>query len=340
MNPLLQFPNDEQIRERAGEWMARLDRGINASEHDALKVWLAQDPRHRLMLLEISEMWDRMEVLTELSALFPKEARAPRPVWWNSTALRLSFGCLGALVVIYFAFMGLLPSKTLQARYRTAIGQQQSVTLPDKSSVMLNTNTSLAVHFTRSERTVDLQQGEAHFKVAKDADRVFTVRVGESEFKAVGTEFNLRKTSDADVELTVTEGRVKVLTSGVRVGESVPAPAKAGPRPVLVDAGKRLTVNALAQVMEAPQPAKIENTVAWTHGMIVFDGEPLERAVREVSRYSTIQFVISDSRIGQIPVVGYFKIGDTDGLVAALQANFDIDASREGSSIVLKAHHR
>src|SRR5258708_38751521 len=89
----------------------------------------------------------------------------------------------------------------------------------------------------------------------------------------------------------------------------------------------------------APAPEKSEAAAGGTHGMIVFNGEPLERAISEVTRYSSTKFVIADDDIRQVPVVGYFKVGDIDGLLAALQANFDIGAHRSGDSTALASHH-
>lgn len=344
------------MREQAAIWIARIDRGINPAERHELQQWLNDSPRHREILFEMSELWDRMDILSELSELFPEEPRAPQLMWRPGRPIAVALSCLAILLTILLGvwlktgdlavlaeLRLLLPPKTVQAIYRTQIGQQMLVTLPDRSLLTLNTDTQVTMHYTQSDRMIELLQGEAHFKVAKDAKRVFTVRVGENQFKAVGTAFNLRKTSEFGVELTVMEGRVKVLVKPAKIATpSVPTtPTSAQARTILVDAGQELAIDPrAAQIVEDVQPARIETTVAWTHGMLVFDGEPLERVIREVSRYSTTHFVIADDDIKQIPVAGYFKVGDIDGLVAALESNFDIDASRDGNTIVLKAAHR
>jgi len=358
MTTVVPFPNDQSTREQAGMWIARLDRGLSDSECIDLQKWIVESPSHRAALLEMSRMWDRIDILAEISDLFPLESRGSKSLWRQWRPIVVAVACLTFLAIIPLAIWlearppaadshraedshraAATSYQTEVAAFRTGMGQQRLITLSDHSIVALNTDSEMSVRYTRTDRMVELLRGEAHFKVAKDADRVFTVQVGDSQFKAVGTAFNLRRTSEQGVELTVMEGRVKVLMTQRKDGTGVghPTVGSSALLPRMVDAGRELTINSAAQVVEALPPARIEAKVAWTHGMMVFDGESLERVVSEVSRYSTIKFVIASEDIKQIPVAGYFRIGDVDGLVAALQANFDINASREGGTIILRA---
>jgi transmembrane sensor len=344
MTDIVPFPNDNTIREEAGVWVARVNRGLRDPEQAELQRWINQSPRHLEALTELAALWDRMDVLKELSEMFPLESRRPSSLR-RFKPVQLGIGCLVAFAAAYLtlAFLGghLGSRQTLDETYTTAIGQQLPLTLPDNTVMTLNTDSRVAVHYTLTDRSIDLQQGEAHFKVAKDVRRVFTVRVGQNEFKAVGTAFNLRKTSERGVELTVVEGRVKVVTPpDPNRDYSVSSTAiRQAIAPIYVDAGKELTIGGADPSGSSVQPARVETAVAWTRGMIVFDGQPLERAIREVSRYSTTKFVIADEGIKQIPVVGYFRVGDLDGLLTALQTNFNIYITRTGDTVVLQAHH-
>lgn len=347
MNRVLQFPNEQAAREQAGVWIARLDRGLTASECAELQQWLQQNPRHRSTLFHMAQLWDRMDVLAEISELFPL---ASRQVHVGHRWLRA--GAAAALLAAGLAAVFIWPRAPETggdprlaadgavydsgARYRTGIGEQRLVTLPDGSVVTLNTDTLVAVRYAPAGRRVELLRGEAHFKVARDEHRAFTVRVSHSEFTAVGTAFNLRRTSTSGVELTVTEGRVKVLVAP-QAGPRMEAAPMTELAPILVDAGRELLIDSEARPVQLLPPARIEARLAWTQGMMVIDNEPLEQAIREVSRYSTVRVVIADPELEQIPVAGYFRVGDINGLVAALQANFEIDADRDGDTVVLRA---
>ena len=68
---------------------------------------------------------------------------------------------------------------------------------------------ALKVNYTKALRRVELVSSEAHFNVAKDADRPFIARVRGIDIRAVSTAFNVRLT-DQSVQVIVTEGKVQV----------------------------------------------------------------------------------------------------------------------------------
>lgn len=64
----------------------------------------------------------------------------------------------------------------LKADYRTGTGEQATTTLADGSVLQLNTQAAVAVQYTDTTRRVDLLDGEAVFRVMKDAARPFLVQ--------------------------------------------------------------------------------------------------------------------------------------------------------------------
>ena len=76
--------------------------------------------------------------------------------------------------------------------YATQVGEQRLVVLDDGSRMTLNTNTRVHVSLGSKQRSVEVQQGEALFEVAKDPQRPFVVHAGGSEVVAVGTVFAVR----------------------------------------------------------------------------------------------------------------------------------------------------
>jgi len=64
--------------------------------------------------------------------------------------------------------------------------------------------------------------------------------------------------------------------------------------------------------------------LSWRKGNLIFRGESLEEAVREVERYTPVEFVFLDQDLKKIRVAGLFKAGDVRGLLATLRENFDI----------------
>ena len=99
--------------------------------------------------------------------------------------------------------------------------------LPDGSLLHLNTDTTLDLDFSRGQRRVILNRGEAAFEVAKDR-RPFRVEAGTVRTEALGTEFLLRYDGEAGI-VTLIAGQVRVTAGGSAPGPSAVSPDWAQP---------------------------------------------------------------------------------------------------------------
>jgi transmembrane sensor len=340
---------DEKTREEASVWLARLDRGLREHEGASLQQWL-ESPSHRHVILELARMWHGPDTVAVLSALFPKSTELEKPQRSRRGLLIVSLTAVVAISIVgtwAFTLDGHLPSYYLQdphyaqdgftrGIYVTAIGEQRELNLPDKSSIMMNTGTRMGIDFSLRSRDVSIQYGEASFHVAYEPDRPFTVRAGKRAFQAVGTHFNVRVLTPDNVEVTVTEGMVKVLWAPPVVPETPEL------RRMPLTFGEE-TVGALETALVEPGyqsirkvgAAELEALVAWQRGMLIFEREPLESVLAEVDRYTTTKFVLADEKLRLVRFSGYFRIGDMDGLLVALRKDFDIDSRRDGQGRVV-----
>ena len=82
---------------------------------------------------------------------------------------------------------------------------------------------------------------------------------------------------------------------------------------------------------------QVQRNLSWQQGMLVFQGESLEDALIEMSRYTDSEFEIMDDSLKSLRVAGYFKVGDSEGLLHALQNNFDIEHQTVNNVIQLTA---
>ena len=351
MTNLLKFPNLRRIDEAASLWIVRIDRELSEQELRDLKEWLSESPKHREAFVAAARLWDRMDVLTSLSKLFPLEDFKPAPsrVRWKSLSVLAA-----ALVFVAIALLrpgaGLLQLSTrtpvaiskpdatpaLQP-YATVIGQQSLVSLDDGTQVRLNTDSLVEVSYSRNSRRVHLVRGEALFEVAKDASRPFDVRVGSHVVRAVGTAFNVRVSGIASMEVTVTEGRIRLLEDNIArkpVSED-PAGATSTASPTAV-AGQLVMVtgNGESRVRELDKEAMADRT-AWQRGMLVFRGEPLRDVLKEFARYTNQKFIPQDDSIGDMPVGGLFRAADVEGLRIALRKNFGLQTWLVGDSVMI-----
>jgi transmembrane sensor len=355
MSNLVAFPDHRKAREAASVWLARLDRGLSAEERSEIQQWLS-DPTNHKALVDMARLWSGMDVMSVLAELFPLNQsglNGPARRGFPGVAMAAAAAvCIVALGAIFFA--GRVPWTLLSSgspaprivaateNYSTEIGASRSVTLRDGSSITLNTNSLISVIYSPHVRDVYLVRGEANFDVAHDVSRPFNVHAGKRVLQAVGTAFNVRLLSADNVELTVTEGKVKVLPDARSESRQAPPPsAEIALVETTVAAQETAIVQPDVETVRRLEPAEMDARLAWQRGMLIFQGEPLEVVLSEVDRYTNTEFVVADEALRSVRVGGYFRAGDIDGLLIALRENFRIDSHRDAQNrIVLTAAPR
>lgn len=105
------------------------------------------------------------------------------------------------------------PSLAQTLSYQSPLGQRQTISLPDGSIVILNSNSSISLNddFNKEKREIRLT-GDAFFKVAKDAKRPFVVYSENIATTALGTEFYVhgKKDGDKGIQVDLLEGKVQI----------------------------------------------------------------------------------------------------------------------------------
>jgi transmembrane sensor len=218
----------EKAREEAAMWLARLTRGLRADEALPLRHWL-KDRINRNVVLDMARLWHGPDILALLSELIPAGPEPMEPRSWRSMLIP-TLKITVAAGLIAWIVSGVQPrlhfhshwthlqgslveprSLLSHGRYFTSVGERGQIQLADGTTVALNTNTHLGIAFSPTMRQVIVPYGEVSFHVAPDPQRPFLVLAGRRRFEALGTNFNLRVLTPDNVELTVTEGNVKVL---------------------------------------------------------------------------------------------------------------------------------
>lgn len=211
------------------------------------------------------------------------------------------------------------------AAYSTPMGGTQTVSLDDGSQAILSSDSRVAAAMSRSERHVDLQQGEAFFEVAKDVQRPFVVAVGDRRVIAVGTRFSVRRNVDG-LRVVVTEGIVRLET-----GTDMPAQQ----RVMRLPAGSVVLVGKSGVSVQSIPVDKAEEYLSWRNGFVVFRDTSLADAVAEFNRYSAQKLVVGDAQTAAIRVGGHFRLSNTEAFVRLLEQGFSIHAERQGDRITL-----
>ncbi len=88
MTNILKFPGQSRIQAEASQWLIRLDGGpLSDEETEAFCEWLGANRQHRVTIVELCRAWDNMEILSELSVLFPYDHKVNRHLELSKTTL-------------------------------------------------------------------------------------------------------------------------------------------------------------------------------------------------------------------------------------------------------------
>lgn len=333
MTNVQSFSSKQEIHQQACEWISRFDRGLSAIEDSAFSEWVNISNFHRKSLFEVAQTWDDLSVLNELSSLFPLQENQVRKskilLDRKTIAMAASVACVvfSCLWIVNSQLMPTVDNSYLFAlSAETKIGEQQVVTLSDGSIIHLNTDSLVSVDYSNTQRSLNLVRGEALFEVAHDKTRPFIVKAADNTVTAIGTAFNLQLDGPQQFQLLVTEGKVLVKNSTQILADAANFKSKHTLDGLgeLMGAGEKAVISEHSFQQESLTNEQVQNDLAWQQGMLVFHGEPLAEALREISRYTQVDFILADEQVKQRRVAGYFKAGDIPGLLFALENNFNI----------------
>lgn len=183
------------------------------------------------------ETYDRVtRLFREELADYPLYAAAREDEAWAKVQRRMGKGkarvltlkswAAAAAVVILVVGGGLwyFSAKNGVVAYATTAGQQQSVSLPDGSTVVIGPQSrlSLARGYNKTNRTIELIDGEARFDVVHKADQPFEVDMDAATIRDIGTSFTIDKTADSIV-VRVISGRIVFIQNENRKSTEIAA---------------------------------------------------------------------------------------------------------------------
>lgn len=237
---------------------------------------------------------------------------------------------IASLVIAFGAYQHLAPKN-----YQTDLGEQRDVILPDGSRMTLNTDTAVAVRYTKERRYIQLRRGEALFSVKRNPNRPFDVEARGTVTRAIGTEFNVDIRA-AKVTVSVLEGAVSVVPAaneksddaGRTTADSPVLPVKA------LAKGQAVEFRALDGKMQEHR-ADLRRINAWRTRRLEFTNTPLAEAVEEFNRYSATRVVIGSPDVVSVRVNGMFRIGDEEAFLYSLREALGLETHHQSSNEVI-----
>ncbi|MES3096003.1 FecR family protein [Sphingomonas aerolata] len=278
--------SDKAAPERtAAQWIARLNADdVSAQDAIVFREWLTANPEHTERFERATDLWD----------MVPGTAPSRAPVVTRRRAL----GGVAALAVTAVAGTGVFQAAYAATPYRTGIGEQRRIVLPDGSALLLDAVTRLHVVATERRRRLWLTQGRIDLTVAPFATP-FTITAADRAMTAGAGRFDLRCDARDGVAFTAIEGRA-----------TIAATTSTGAAQLLTN-GSRLRNG----VIDRPDLAA---TRAWTSGRAAFHDDTLATVAEEANRYSATRLVIADPAVAGLQVSGMYRMGDNVALGRAL----------------------
>ena len=339
----------------AAVWIARLHGPSRSPEMERkFREWQARSAAHRKAFEATTDVWEmvpRIGVADAFAAVQANakssasrdDARGGRGGYGAASARRRRLLALAIPLIAVAGFAGY--RLTMQGdAYATGVGEQQLVVLADGSRMTLNTDTKVRVKLRDDRRSVEVEQGEALFEVAKDPHRPFVVRAGGTEVEAVGTVFAVRLADGGDrladkLAVTLVEGVVNV-----RADPSAWVSGLAPKAPVVMHAGERIRLDKASmsegQTRQQLDRPHMDRLLAWKQNKAVFDDVRLADAVAEMNRYSRMPIVLSGAAsLADLHLSGQFATGDSLAFAQAICALHGLTLKQSPERLELSLPH-
>lgn len=195
------------------------------------------------------------------------------------------------------------------ADYHTGVGEQQRVVLSSQLELLLNTRSAVNARRVEGNWHIDLLDGEVLMDTTATAPLL--LRADPLHVSTTGARFSTRRMSNGAARLAVLNGTVQV--------RSLHAPGT-----LLLKGGEQVHLGPRAVLERSALQA---STWAWSEGMIVAHGQPLQAFLEDVARYRRGHLGCDDA-LSSLPVWGTYPLADTERIIAAVADTLKLDVQR------------
>jgi len=316
----------EQIEARAAEWLVkkRAHESFSAEDQSQFDAWLAESWAHTTAYWRLSAAWDCTD---RIGTLRPprrnEDAGAARRNWRSTVRIAAVF-----IVALSLAAAGSRYFSTAKEKiYTTGLGGREVVTLTDGTRIELNTNTTLRIATGTPDRRVTLEKGEAYFDVVHNAAHPFTVLSEGHRITDLGTKF-LVKSDPGRLKVSLVEGLARI--------EFVNEPVKAHGN-LLKPGDVAIATADSISVSHAPT-RKLNDELAWRHGVLIFRDTTLAEAVAEFNRYNDQKIVIADADAAKRKIGGTFTTSGVERFAEVVRIALGLDVRQRQNELFISTH--
>ncbi len=269
---------------------------------------------HDLSAQEISHLWNQIRQPGSHEAKPGRRTLLPRGFFWYSAVAAM-------LVIGFTAFFSQSTETTIE--HRTAYGETKTIILPDSSTVILNSNSSLRLtsHWNeKSEREVWLD-GEAFFSVLhKINNQPFKVKTSQDvAIEVLGTTFNVYHRNQTKIVLN--SGRIQLSLPTVQAEEKI-----------FMKPGELVEYDEKKYIKRKVDP-KIYS--AWTENNLVLNRTSLRELIRMIGDNYGIAVDVKESLLDQT-ISGSMPVTNAENLLHQIAKAFRLKLVKENGEIFMR----
>ena len=221
---VLEGKPDEEDRLILQDW---LDQSIENHQYfDQVKRIWETDPELFSFYQSVNpqKSWDSLhqKIKEKESGLFSNSPITQAPFISNRTGKMVRWSALAALFLLLLGFSFWIYHKKAIEVFQTSVNQQLSIFLSDGTRIQLLPSSLLKVpyEFGKAHRRVSLIYGGAEFRVMHQALHPFTVLLGNTLVRDIGTTFIIMRGKDK-IDLQVQSGKVVFIQKGTQVSRQL-----------------------------------------------------------------------------------------------------------------------
>ncbi len=320
-----------RVREEAARWFARLHGGASAPDTAAWRAWMDASPEHAREYTAFEALWRDFDTTAGTQAL----ADAAQRLNGQRSHTRRRTLVRGTLGLASLGLAGLLgrhgwnawQDNTLYAQSRTTgTGERVALHLPDGSRLTLGPASGAALRYSRRQRAVVLERGEAVFDVARDAARPFVIDAGGARITVLGTRFAVSLLPGL-VRVSVAHGTVELAAQGGAAS------------PLRMNAGEVGEVDEIASAAHLPRRVQRDAQDAFAaaeHGFIVFDQASLPEIAATLSRWRRQPMHAEGPADGGPRITAAVQARDVEGFIQSLPRIAAVRVHERGGALWLE----
>ena len=243
-------------------------------------------------------------------------------IWKTAAAVMLPF-VLGASAYLFVENKTLNQVVSQDCIIKTDKGERSSLILPDGTSVLLNSNSTLnyPASFGLNSRRVSLT-GEAYFEVAENKKIPFIVSTSDLDIKVRGTVFNVYSYStDSVFETSLVKGKVEIFN-------------RMSKKSVLLFPNQKACYNSITGQLRVVETDLTLET-AWKRKELIFRSEQLPAIFAKLESFYGKNIHIKGDCPKEL-FTGNFKEEDIGLILKNLQLHYQFTYTKTGDDINIK----